>query len=113
MLSRPFQLYLSRTMIVAGLILGTHGVSTYVAWRHCDRRYAQFLFDVDQAVQLRDLLRTRDDDKTWSWFRSHHPSGKMYSGWAEMGLLAFGGTATCALGCLGVYDLRRRKESEA
>jgi hypothetical protein len=101
------QLKLSRTLILIGLVIFTYGASTYAAWRHCDQRYGTFLMAVDSSIQLRELLRTRDDDKTWSWFRSHRPSGHMYSGWAEMGATAFAGFVLFSLGALGWIDLRR------
>src|SRR4030095_2445490 len=101
------QLKLSRTLILIGLVIFTYGASTYAAWRHCDQRYGTFLMAVDSSIQLRELLRTREHDKTWTWFRSHRPSGHMYSGWAEMGATAFAGFVLFSLGALGWIDLRR------
>jgi hypothetical protein len=107
MISPGVQASVSRILILVGLAMFTYGASTYVAWRHCDGRYGAFLMEVDSSIQLRELLRTKDDDKTWSWFRSHRPSGHMYSGWAEMGAVTFAGFVLFALGTLGWMDLRR------
>ena len=98
-----------RLLIVVGLMVATYACATYTAWHLCDVRYRKMLQEIDPNGDLREFIWKRDDGKTWHRLILHHPSGEMYSGWGEMGLLAFGGFVLVALGVLASLDLRRHR----